>query len=898
MYRLSKRRNVETSIRRNGGRIVVLWLPLVVLIAMSWRAAVHADDVADYLEQHGLKNLLAVHLEQQVEAAKSEERGDLVLRLASLYAELLDEASDAARRRDLEERSKRLLEKAPANSAEELRLALLRISYRAAEKTAENHRLRLATAAEIDAAKQSLNEIIPQLNTLRQRLKHEVESSDRRLARAAGNAAAAIGQVGEQVRNLAAQTMFLNAWALYYSSWLNQKGDQARDAEMLFASLLQTESTTPQPSDISVDLRSSESIARSILGMAMCKSVTASPATAIAWINLLDHENTFEALRTQAPAWKIAIHLEHREYEQVRAIVSAAQRGGGEQDGIPLTWLRLIAVHTLEDSQRSRLGEDLARFAVLEIASRGELQQILDLANRYGPESLGSSGFVLQYVHGLIKYQQAREAHGSDAPTLDLPLLTMYAAAQEQLSSALNQPDSSSWSRPATAGSVSPVVSCRRLIAWCQYFQSRFLDAKRAFEAVSNELSGSEAAESQWMAIVCLNKLVEAGNDPASQAQLAELTDRFLNLFPSHERAPMLRLRNAITNKEVIESAVEELLAISPGSEVYEAAQRRAADILYQLFRSARGDDRFYQANRFLSVAVPLVSDPGRLPNGDDVTAAESYLTRCRQILEVALADGVQQAHAAQAVFDALDQWREAGGAGVDWAAYSDEIDCRHVQAHLIRGDSQDAATAADELWSRDSASIWTRLATRAMFKHGHARWKNADSTDDEKSLGLDIVMKYGGRVLHEFTEQAGSSGAAIGYQAAVAEASMAMWERNGETDKAKAALYLYERLLVARPRNAAFLRAAALLAEGIGDRSKALDLWRRLASGAPADSELWYEAKYRLIKLLAMTDPPRAREVMDQHKQLNPDYGPEPWGGMLKGLDEQIPWGPAAAND
>jgi hypothetical protein len=28
----------------------------------------------------------------------------------------------------------------------------------------------------------------------------------------------------------------------------------------------------------------------------------------------------------------------------------------------------------------------------------------------------------------------------------------------------------------------------------------------------------------------------------------------------------------------------------------------------------------------------------------------------------------------------------------------------------------------------------------------------------------------------------------------------------------------------------------------------------------------------------------------MDQHKQFHPNYGPDPWGAKLKGLDELIP--------
>jgi hypothetical protein len=44
---------------------------------------------------------------------------------------------------------------------------------------------------------------------------------------------------------------------------------------------------------------------------------------------------------------------------------------------------------------------------------------------------------------------------------------------------------------------------------------------------------------------------------------------------------------------------------------------------------------------------------------------------------------------------------------------------------------------------------------------------------------------------------------------------------------------------------------------------------------------------------LLADLDPARARAVLDQHKQLNPDYGPDPWGVRLEQLDGRLPRAP-----
>ena len=60
--------------------------------------------------------------------------------------------------------------------------------------------------------------------------------------------------------------------------------------------------------------------------------------------------------------------------------------------------------------------------------------------------------------------------------------------------------------------------------------------------------------------------------------------------------------------------------------------------------------------------------------------------------------------------------------------------------------------------------------------------------------------------------------------------------------------------------------------------------------TGLQVNSERWYEAKYHLVGVLAKLDPPHAREVIDQHRQLNPTYGPPPWDEKFGELDKQIP--------
>jgi len=62
---------------------------LVALFALWGWSVLQADEVADYLERLGMQELLAVHLEEQLETMASVDREPVVLQLAHLYAEML-----------------------------------------------------------------------------------------------------------------------------------------------------------------------------------------------------------------------------------------------------------------------------------------------------------------------------------------------------------------------------------------------------------------------------------------------------------------------------------------------------------------------------------------------------------------------------------------------------------------------------------------------------------------------------------------------------------------------------------------------------------------------------------------------------------------------------------------
>ena len=283
---------------------------LCVLLAVS---SVRADDVAAFLEQRGLEQLLAVHLEERLQSVGGDAREAFVLRLVNIYARLLESIDDPALLRNLQERSRRLLASASAGVGQELRLELLRGSYRGAEKIAESHRLRQSTEQDVERAIETLAEIIPKLNRLRTQINSRVNQAERRLMRTGGNDAQALADEAEAIERLHTQCTFVTAWALYYQSWLNNRPDNARVAEAMFADLLDAESSRPRPEEISVDFRAMEAMARSILGMTLCKSLTSSSEVALWWIDLLTHPMTYRPIRAPTPNWKLVSLFDHRE---------------------------------------------------------------------------------------------------------------------------------------------------------------------------------------------------------------------------------------------------------------------------------------------------------------------------------------------------------------------------------------------------------------------------------------------------------------------------------------------------------------------------------------------------------------------------------------------------------
>ena len=104
-----------------------------------------------------------------------------------------------------------------------------------------------------------------------------------------------------------------------------------------------------------------------------------------------------------------------------------------------------------------------------------------------------------------------------------------------------------------------------------------------------------------------------------------------------------------------------------------------------------------------------------------------------------------------------------------------------------------------------------------------------------------------------------------------------------------RSTLELYGLLLKSHPRNQQFLRGRALLAAAFEDMQEAVRCWRVLLSGTIAGSDAWFEARTHQVELLAAIDPEHARQVLQQHHVLYPEWGPSPWAKRIRAVHESL---------
>lgn len=111
------------------------------------------------------------------------------------------------------------------------------------------------------------------------------------------------------------------------------------------------------------------------------------------------------------------------------------------------------------------------------------------------------------------------------------------------------------------------------------------------------------------------------------------------------------------------------------------------------------------------------------------------------------------------------------------------------------------------------------------------------------------------------------------------------LYIRSGEHVKA---MQLNQKLLDTNTNSLKFLLNAARIESRLGNSTKSLDIWKRLARGSSTGEDIWLEAKLEIISATAKTNSTRAQELLHQSLMLAGDLDSK-WQPRYDDLAEKL---------
>ncbi len=857
-----------------------------------------------YLAEHGLKRLLAAHLAGQLKTADPVERARLADRLSRVQVQLFDEAKTPEQEAQWERRSQEILALMPESDTIELRLSLAKVRYRRAEAIAERHLLRLATPEERQKAEGELRQLAGVFAEIGTKSARSAESLSKREESARDEDLNAVRALRDQAYQARSAGMYFAGWSSLYVALLTGQKAACEEALVHFGWVLNAPPNRPATVDrVSEELLKFDHVARAALACALAEATRGRDDAAIRWLDLVQSSPDLSA-EVGAQVWprRMMVLAASKRWADLEFLLNRKREITGKRAAKPLPVLeaRLLAVLTLEALQDPKIApqarplvQSLADVALADLISAGELRHVTDLVSRYGAISLPGDGFLPHYVKGLQSYEQCRAAHAQskapvEDPTPDGTLANKYRDAAIALRLAADASDAERFPSERSNAALTAGLAL--------YFAGDLeAAADRLERAHLDAAQGKQGEDALWMAVVALDKAVRAGKT-AQKDRMVRLATLFLQNYPRTDRAVNLLLSQSAGGAVSEDKAVEILLAIEPTSPLRERARRHAANILYSLFTRARDpatrdapqvSAREFAASRFLGVADEVLQIERRLATeGKSEQSAEALgaaVVRLRQILDASLALPAPDTERAARALDVIDGLARSGS--VDLRNVEGEIAFRRVQLALAKNDAQALTKALDRL--RAAGGPYAQRVDRLMYNRAIA----ACNQPNPPEASLRDVVAFGSRLI----DQAGADGTpasdprVLPIANAVADAAARLWASTSDTAMRDRALDIDRKLVALEAPPAVALRRFAELAEPAGDAKGALDAWRRLMAASDPASASWLEARYHTIRLLARTDPARAREAMNQFKLLRPDFGPKPWGDRLRELDKQL---------
>jgi hypothetical protein len=199
------------------------------------------------------------------------------------------------------------------------------------------------------------------------------------------------------------------------------------------------------------------------------------------------------------------------------------------------------------------------------------------------------------------------------------------------------------------------------------------------------------------------------------------------------------------------------------------------------------------------------------------------------------------------------------------------------MQLRPRSGDLTAASGIAEELVEVGKGTRFELPALIQLAQHQDSKLSESNANPDELTLAIDIYKRLSGLLGQDEEKLKSSANARVAF-ARLGELQQ-LADQSAESERT------FQTLVDFFPGNAKYLRNLAVAKT---DPRSAKEIWQRLASGSDAGSELWFESKLELAKILASTDRSSAIQLLKQTMQLGGEI-PESWRQSYESLLEDL---------
>jgi hypothetical protein len=809
----------------------------LLLLLLTAPFAYAQNDVTQWLQRMGCDELLARYLENELDNGDRKAKIRAAKQLADVYAIMLARSDQKGNKETLE-RAISLFDRIPEAGTTDLKLQLYRATYIAAEQILERYRLRISDAEEAEIAVNHLREVTEDLQSLRGSLLKQLKSSRT--------------QNEKKQQQLGLITSYL-AWARYYLAWHEQDQSEATQSAQLFAEILLGDS--PNLQTVSLDLKTHETGARAILGIALCKSILKDPNGPDRWFDELEDQSTWSSVRVLVPLWKFFLHVDNKEWNLVLEDLQSP-------NGVDQTLMyRVAAVHSLEDYSNP-VAKNVAKISLTGLIHGDQLGIVSDIIKMYGADAMQKDGFIALYIMGDIAYRELTETYTSDEPAKIQGTKDAFVEIARTFDNAILATDASTFK--------SLIDDCQFMKGLCLFYAGQFDNSSIAFRKAAE---GNNKEQAIWMAIVSLNYI-----DPLSAAQLEtkeELTGLYLVNWPNSEHATQLTIHQSGTESESPQN-IENLLAIPHSDPRYQDAQRQASRSLYKAWQQTTEVDYSSIGNKYVSVAMPLMVSDSTLK--DDLKSTEVASVRAMRILEVALHPEVMRLVAAKRAIELLDEIGERNTYSIDTLRH--EITFRHIMLLLHQQEHDTAANLLVDMIENAPQEKWATIAATSLWNH----WASLETEIED-----ELMYMVGKQILTNLTEYQYANREYLHIATQTTEAAFELYLMTNTIEIGDDALRISRTLVSQKPLIVQILLLNAIIEMELGDQEVALTRWKTIASGSTKGSLQWLQARYNIILMLSNSSEESALAVLNQHHALYPNYGKDPYGSKLKELHNEL---------